>query len=435
MKTFLMLDTERLYNARWHRFSDFLWLLQIVFLRPKTLHLLLKQELPVESSDSCWHSVFRVARFPPLYQLFLSYLLFGGCFIFLFTFILSTQFFLERVPPHISFFYYLSQSNFEANTSIYAAALFLASFITVLLLWIAVLATSLGSRKIATAISASIVISLSFFYLYLLIVIFVLSAISTDGLDQWSQILILVFGSTFISNLFLSMTINKEGVGCRSALELFLITNIFLIVPWTFWAKDSIYTCFFGIVLSYMFSLQLPSWLLFQLGIWKEYDNKKTPVLWRETSLWPEGFAAERLFRRLKQELDEYSLWWVLSFPIQRWAARKSIILLWKESPGRVAQLLNSLVHLEYWHSSVITYSNQDTEKESLSYFQLLLFELIGANEQLKNHFSEHKYVTNIWPLSWKKGLCDWWYQLLQHSKTLYPPCPPELEKLAQGYL
>ncbi len=179
-----------------------------------------------------------------------------------------------------------------------------------------------------------------------------------------------------------------------------------------------------GVFIVFLEYLQIPLWGMSQLWIvfqHKVLEKQISVTLSLEASLLPELLLATRLLTSMKLEPQNTKpILWVTKFHMQRWAARKAIILLWEESPNKVVLLFEQIRANKYWQAPVSV--DEDTvlarSVEPICWEEVLLCELFGVqvDKQLLRWYERIMFAPERW---------------LRKSKTLYPPCPQDLQELA----
>ncbi len=418
MKESIAYEIYRYHHTKWYRVSDYLWLLRLVFLQPKTLSLILKKEFETHLPTTIPNSLYRLLKLPQLLHLFLGHLFFGGCFIFVLSSLLSLHYYLEKVPLGITWEQSLFLGSFILKLSAFTTILYMGS--STIILWSLIGSVLLWKRALSKSVFTGLYLSINFYLLHLAFLFFTLDVLTVQRIDLFTLCLIIAFLSTFFSNLIWHLIlIEEKRIDNKKVIFILLlfISISFGLVgaslpgvkwPWV-WVPFTV---------AFLCCLQLPWWLLIQVAIWKSGKAIKSPLFWWETSLLPEMFLAERLLQRLQNELDEESLFWVLSSSMQQWAVRKSIILLWDKTPKKTKQLFKLLEHSELWTAPFQQDHGWTQNSKYYCWFHLLLLELVATNHQ-SERTQEKKERMNR----------------LRQFTNLYPICPPELEKLARGYL
>ncbi len=172
-----------------------------------------------------------------------------------------------------------------------------------------------------------------------------------------------------------------------------------------------------------LFFLQAPWWGGLQLWLLrnKDYNKKGSPLLYFETCWLPESYLATRLYHSIKEEpINLNRMLWIMKFPSQRWAVRKALILLWKDSPEKTSCLFESIRGDKDWQAPITEYDDKVLARsvEPICWEEVLLCELFGVQVD-KQLLRWHERITFA-PERW-----------LRKSKTLYPPCPQDLQELA----
>ncbi len=177
------------------------------------------------------------------------------------------------------------------------------------------------------------------------------------------------------------------------------------------------------LLINFLFLFRVPLWAILQLLLlWSESHHDKTaPFLHMENCWLPELYLAARIYQHLKEDTPDLKrILWVTRFPTQRWAVRKALILLWRESPEKVVELLKRIRADEQWQTALTEHDDAVLSRniEPTVWEEVLLCELfdVQIDKDILRWYERIMFAPERW---------------LRKSKTLYPPCPTELKELA----